>query len=98
MIKTNYNVVYSSKFNKNLKKVRKQGKDIEKLLDIIDLLVLRKPIDPKYRDHALNDSKRYQGCRDIHIEPDWVLIYKYKDKDLILLLVNTGSHSDVLDK
>ena len=38
---------------------------------------------------------KYEGCRDCHIEPDWLLIYKYLDNELILLLVNTGSHSDV---
>ena len=38
----------------------------------------------------------YKGCRECHIEPDWLLVYQYINNDLVLLLVNTGSHSDIL--
>ena len=56
------------------------------------------PLDPKYKDHALYNDKRFKDCRDCHIEPDWVLIYKYLEEEIVLLLVNTGSHSEVLNK
>ena len=68
------------------------------MLDVVDVLSQKQQLDPKYKDHALYNDKRFKDCRDCHIEPDWILIYKYLDKDLILLLVNTGSHSEVLDK
>lgn len=55
-------------------------------------------LELKHRDHSSYDDKRFKGCRDCHIEPDWLLIYKYLDDELILLLVVTGSHSEVLDK
>lgn len=93
-----YEIVYSTKFKKSLKKIIKQGKNIDKLLDIVDKLVIKESLDSRYKDHALYDDKRYKGCRDCHIEPDWVLIYKYLEKEIVLLLVNTGSHSEVLDK
>lgn len=92
-----YDVIYSKKFKKSLKKVTKQGKDINKLLDIVDKLATKETLEPKYKDHALYDDKRFKGCRDCHIEPDWVLIYKYLEEKIVLLLVNTGSHSDILD-
>ena len=81
-----------------MKKALKQGKKLEKLDAIIDKLALKESLGPKYRDHALYDNKMFKGCRDCHIEPDWLLIYKYLDDELILLLVNIGSHSEVLEK
>lgn len=95
---TNYSIRFSKEFKKSLKKVTKQGKNIDKLLNVVDMLSKRTVLDSKYKDHALYNDKRFKNCRDCHIEPDWVLIYKYLDNELILLLVNTGSHSDVLDK
>ena len=92
-----YDVIYSKKFKKSLKKVTKQGKDINKLLDIVDKLATKETLEPKYKDHVLYDDKNFKGCRDCHIEPDWVLIYKYLEEEIVLLLVNTGSHSDILD-
>ena len=50
------------------------------------------------KDHALFNDKRFKNCRECHIEPDWLLIYKYLEDEIVLLLVNTVSHSDVLDK
>lgn len=55
-------------------------------------------LDSKYRDHSLIDNKYFKNCRECHIEPDWLLVYKYSEKELILFLVETGSHSEILDK
>ena len=95
---TSCKVKYSKEFKKSLKKVIKQGKDIDKLLDVVNLLSKKENLDPKYRDYSLLNDKRFKNCRDCHIEPDWLLIYKYLDDEIILLLVNTGSHSEVLNK
>ncbi len=94
----NYQIKYTKEFKKSIKKLTKQGKNIDKLLNIVDKLSKGIPLEIKYRDHALYNDNRFQNCRDCHIEPDWVLIYKYLDENLILLLVNTGSHSEVLEK
>lgn len=94
----NYQIKYTKEFKKSMKKLMKQGKNIDKLLNIVDKLSKGIPLEIKYRDHALYNDSRFQNCRDCHIEPDWVLIYKYLDESLILLLVNTGSHSEVLEK
>lgn len=93
-----YNVLYSNEFKKNLKKILKQGKKLEKLDKVIKKLANKEILETKYKDHALYDDKKFKGCRDCHIEPDWLLIYKYLDDELVLLLVSTGSHSEVLGK
>lgn len=94
----NYKIKYSNEFKKSLKKLTKQGKNIDKLLKVVDMLSTKQPLDSKYKDHALYNDKRFKGCRDCHIEPDWILIYKYLENEIVLLLVNTGSHSEVLSK
>ena len=94
---TNYKITYTKEFKKSLKKVAKQGKNIDKLLNVVNKLSKREKLAEKYRDHALYNDKKFKGCRDCHIEPDWLLIYKYVEDEIILLLVNTGSHSDILN-
>ena len=93
---TNYKIKYTKEFKKSFKRIIKQGKQTDKLFEVIDKLSKKEKLDPIYRDHALYNDKRFKDCRDCHIEPDWILIYKYLDKDLVLLLVNTGSHSNIL--
>ena len=90
-----YKVKYTSNYKKNIKKIIKQGKDIEKLLDVIDVLACGSRLDKKYLKHRLNDNKKYKNCYECHIEPDWLLIYQYSNLELILVLVDTGSHSDL---
>lgn len=98
MTKYSYTVHYSNKFKKSLKSALKQGKDIDKLLDIVDKLANKEELEPKYRNHKLVNDKYYKNCGECHIEPDWLLVYQYNENELILLLVNTGSHSEVLNK
>ena len=93
-----YIVDYTSNFKKQHKKMEKQGKDLSKLYDIIEKLANKEELDPKYKDHILIDNKYFKDCRECHIEPDWLLVYKYQDKKLILLLFATGSHSELFNK
>ena len=92
---TKYGVVTSNKFNKQLKKIIKQGKSIEKLSSVVKKLANGETLEPKYEDHALNDTKYYRNCRECHIEPNQLLIYRIYKNELILLLMSTGTHSDV---
>lgn len=93
-----YEILYSNKFKKSLKKIKKQGKDLKKLAQVINKLASKEPLEPKHKDHWLYNDKNYSECRDCHIEPDWILVYKYLENEIILLLVNTGSHAEILDK
>ena len=92
---TKYAVITTNKFNKQLKKLIKQGKELNKLYLIVLKLANGEELDSRYRDHALVDTRYYKNCRECHIEPDWLLVYKYSNDRLILYLVETGSHSDL---
>ena len=94
---TKYGIITSNKFNKQLKKIIKQGKKIEKLSIVVKKLANGETLETKYKDHSLNDTKYYKNCRECHIEPDWLLVYKYNNNEIILYLVETGSHSDLFN-
>lgn len=93
-----YKVVYSTKFKKSLKKILKQGKNIDELKTVLDKLTAKEELESKYRNHKLIDNKNYKSCYECHIHPDWLLIYQYNDYELLLLLVDTGSHSELFNK
>lgn len=88
-----YKIKYTRQFKKDLKLAKKQGKDIEKLFDIIEKLANDKILEEKYRDHLL--SGNFKGTRECHIEPDFLLIYEKFEDILVLSLVRIGSHSDL---
>jgi len=96
-IGTKYEVKSTKQFDKSLKKISKQGKDLEKLIDVVEKLANGIILDKKYRNHRLNDNKYYNDCYECHIEPDWLLVYKYNNNELILLLFATGSHSELFN-
>lgn len=74
----------------------KQGKDLGKLKEVIKKLASNIELESKYRNHKLVDNKYYKDYFECHVEPDWLLVYQYINEDLVLLLINTGSHSDIL--
>lgn len=88
-----YKIKYTRQFKKDLKLAKKQGKDIEKLFDIIEKLANDEILEEKYRDHLL--SGNFKGTRECHIEPDFLLIYEKFEDILVLSLVRIGSHSDL---
>ena len=92
-----YEVKTTSRFNKELKKVVKQNKDIKKLIEVVEKLANNESLDLKYRNHKLINDKYFKDCNECHIEPDWLLIYKIQNNELILLLFATGSHSDLFN-
>lgn len=90
-----YEIILTSIFKKELKQIKKRHKDLTKLTKVVDDLANDIPLDIKYKDHALISNSRFMNCRECHIEPDWLLIYKKNKKDLILFLIETGTHSDL---
>jgi mRNA interferase YafQ len=83
--------VFKSRFKKDLKKLKSSNWDEDELLAVIAVLASGEPLDEKFRDHALIGN--YVGCRECHVRSDWLLIYQTSETDL--LLVRTGSHSDL---
>lgn len=94
-IETILEVHSTLEFKRQLKKLYKQGKDINKLRQVIEKLANKEKLDEKYQNHMLNDSKKYKNCGECHIEPDWLLVYQYVDNELILLLVTISSHGEI---
>ena len=93
--KVKYQIKYTSEFKKNYKKIKKQGKDVEKLKYVVNKLANGLELEEKYKNHILTDSKYYKNCGECHIEPDWLLVYQYINNELFLILVATGSHSEL---
>jgi mRNA interferase YafQ len=83
--------VSSSRFKRDVKKLEKRGKDLAKLRAVLTLLVHEDTLPEHYRDHALRGD--WMGYRDLHIEPDWLLVYRVAGKEL--RLARTGTHSDL---
>lgn len=71
--------------------MKKRDKNLDKLAEVLNLLISQAALPAKYKDHKLAGS--YDGSRELHIEPDWLLIYRIKDKSVIL--ERTGMHSDL---
>lgn len=83
--------VYTHQFEKDVKRMQRRSKNLEKLKIVIRSLVEEETMDPLNRDHKLIGS--WQGRRECHIESDWLLIYKLEEKRIIF--ERTGTHSDL---
>ena len=88
-----YAIRPTTKFQKDLKQAQKRGYDISLLTEVIRKLAAGESLPAKNKDHPLSGD--YAGCRECHITPDWLLIYETTDKDLVLYLLHTGTHSDL---
>lgn len=85
------NLSQTKQFAKDLKRMAKRGKDLNKLKNVVSHLVKVQPLDASCRDHALTGN--WKPSRDCHIEPDWILIYTIDDENV--RLERTGTHSDL---
>ncbi len=88
-----FEIKFTSQFRRDVKLARKQRKDINKLMNVIDQLAHGEVLSAKYRDHDL--SGNYKGTRECHIEPDWLLIYEIRRDTLVLILARLGSYSEL---
>jgi mRNA interferase YafQ len=88
-----YEVRFTHQFKRDLKLAKKQGKNLDKLYEVIEKLANGQPLDARYRDHDLQGD--YLGTRECHIEPDWLLIYEIHEEVLVLMLYRLGSHAEL---
>jgi mRNA interferase YafQ len=84
-------VSQTTQFSRDVKRMRRRGKNLEKLREIVKLLAEGTPLPPTYRDHPLMGP--WQPSRDCHIEADWILIFTIDKRSL--RLERTGTHSDL---
>jgi len=88
-----YTLIQSTRFKKDRKLAKKQNLNMDELELIVIKLANGEKLDPTYKDHKLHGN--YEGCRECHITPDWLLIYRIYEDQLILILTRIGSHSEL---
>ena len=88
-----YTIKFTSQFKKDVKRAKRQNKNIDLMFNIIEKLANNEKIDKKYKVHKL--SGKLAGIIECHIEPDFLLEYQYFDNELILMCIRVGSHSEL---
>ena len=88
-----YTIKYSSLFKKSFKRCLKRGCDPELFKTVLSILGETGSLPRVYKPHPLRGN--FKGCMECHISPDWLLVWKQNDTELILILVDTGTHSDL---
>ena len=81
----------TSQFKKDVKRMLKRGKDLDKLVVVVQVLSAERKLPTRYRNHPLKGQ--YRNKQDCHIEPEWILLYAVEDNELVLY--RTGTHSDL---
>lgn len=90
-----YGIRKTKQFKKDFKTCVKRGLNIDEFRIVLNLLQEGAVLPEKYLDHPLRPTREYKNCRELHKEPDWLLIYKYSNENVILYLVRTGTHADL---
>ncbi|MBR0178239.1 MAG: type II toxin-antitoxin system YafQ family toxin [Bacteroidales bacterium] len=88
-----YQINYSNRFNKDLKRCMKRGLNLKLIKDAIDLLAEKGSLPQEYRPHKLVNQKL--DIWECHIQPDWLMTWEQNDIELTLLFLQTGTHSDL---
>ena len=91
-----YQVQWTKQYKKDVKLAKKRNYKMEELYSVVEKLANDEPLEERYHDHSLEGN--WEGHRELHIRPDWLLIYQKKDNLLILELTRTGTHSDLFGK
>ena len=88
-----YNIEYIGSFKRDYKLVLKRGYKEQLIQDIIGMLVTGVALPTKNKPHKLTGD--YKDCWECHIQPDWLLIWQINVKNNTLILIRTGTHSDL---
>lgn len=91
-----YRLIFTNSFKKDLKRCEKRGLPMVKIFEAIKILTENGELPAEYKPHKLSGKR--QGQWECHINgrsSDWLMIWEQNDVDLIMIMVNTGSHSDI---
>ena len=94
--KTKYEMRFTSAMKKDMKRIVKRHYDLNLFAEVVEKLANGQPLEEKYCDHALEGN--WKDHCELHIRPDWLLIYQIKNDILILELSRTGTHADLFGK
>ncbi len=86
-------VEYTTQFKRDLKLARKRKKNVDALQQVMKKIEHEEILNPRLRDHPLTGN--WRSHRELHIEPDWLLIYKLIPEEKVVIFVRTGTHSDL---
>lgn len=86
-------IITKKRFEKDINKLKKQRKDFSKLEKVLNVLVSGQDLEKRFQNHPLVGN--WQPCWELHIEPDWLLIYYIDPEKEHLILYRTGSHSEL---
>lgn len=88
-----YELKTTRKFIKGAKRCKKRGFPMDELQKVLHLLEASGTLPANYRPHKLSGD--FEGCWECHIKADWLLVWQQHGNELLLLLTDTGSHSDI---
>ena len=91
-----YTIRFTGEFKRQMKLCERRGYDMELLREAIRILSTEGKLPEHYLPHQLHGDRR--GQWECHIQPNWLLIWEQHDQELILVMLNTGTHSDLFSK
>lgn len=91
-----YNIKFTDEFKRDMRLCKKRGYDMELIREAIRILSVDGKLPKEYLPHQLHGNRK--GQWECHIQPNWLLIWEQHDKELILVMLNTGTHSDLFEK
>ena len=91
-----YNIKFTGEFKRDMRLCKKRGYDMELIREAIRILSVDGKLPKEYLPHQLHGNRK--GQWECHIQPNWLLIWEQHDKELILVMLNTGTHSDLFEK
>lgn len=95
-MKTKYELRVTGEFKQNLKRCKRRGLPMDELWAVVGKLLNGETLEEKYHAHLLTGDRK--GQWECHIQPNWLLIWEQHDAELILIMLNTGTHSDLSGK
>lgn len=85
---------YTKEFSKAWERYKRAGRhDLHAMQEVMSLLFLGKKLPEKYRDHGLEGD--WGGHRELHVEGDFLLIYKTNEQKNLLIFTAMGTHSEL---
>lgn len=91
-----FNLQVTVKFKRDVKRCQKRGLPLDELWTVVRKLLRGEALEEKYKAHVL--SGNHKGEWECHLRPDWLLLWEQHDDELTLLMLNTGTHSDIFGK
>ncbi len=88
-----YEVKYTNLFKKGVKRAQRRGLDLGLLREAVRLLRTTGKLPPAYKPHKLTGNRA--GQWECHLQPDWLMVWRQDDRQLILIFIDTGTHADL---